>query len=58
MHKIVVETHPQKTRNNGLVDLVLNLHHLSNQLQSLLGYKGYYKNKAELKYVSESRKFS
>ena len=29
LHKIIVEIHPQKTKNNGLVGLVLSLHHLS-----------------------------
>ena len=28
MHKTIVEIHPQETRSNGLVGLVLSLHHL------------------------------
>jgi hypothetical protein len=28
LHKTFVEKHPQETKNNGLVGLVLSLHHL------------------------------
>jgi hypothetical protein len=61
MHKLVVEIYPQETRNNGLVGLILSLHCLYDhhlRCRTFPVTKGNYKNKVELGYVSECRKFS